>query len=419
MKKGKTINSSGITLIALVVTIIVLLILAGISIVMLAGDNNILSRTKDARIRNGIGQEKEVLSLAWNSCIINKTTQNDEITDTNLKNAIKNNGYDNVSVNKSGNKFKVTFESGNIYTIKYDGTIQKYEKVEPTAIYAKLYTDGTLILSSTDYTDETRTIANNGDYGDVSEKTNYYPVNNYKLEGDFPGWIDENISYPANGKINKVIIKDKIVPTNTSHWFTGCSNLTSIEGLQNMDTSNVTNMERMFYFCSSLTNLDLRNFDTSKVTNMSTMFAYSTFTTLNLSSFDTSEVANMSNMFWQDTELQNIDISSFDTSKVTSMKSMFSGCIKLSEIDVSHFETKEVTDMGSMFYGCGGLGILDLSNFDTSKVTSMSGMFENCNTVIDGVRYGEFVAKVIIGSKWNPAMTESATGYNGIFEIKN
>lgn len=105
---------------------------------MLAGDNSILQKATDAKAQTEVGQEKEVLSIAWNSCMVNK----------------------------------VSNSSGNVYTIKDDGIVEKYEKVEPTAVYAKLYTDGTLILSSTDYTDTTRTIAENGDYGDVS-KLNY------------------------------------------------------------------------------------------------------------------------------------------------------------------------------------------------------------------------------------------------------
>ncbi len=387
---------------------------------MLSGDNGILQKATDAKTGTVIGQETEALSLAWNSCIIDKTTQDETITTTKLKNSIQNNGYNNVDVTKSGDKFKVTFESGNVYTVKDDGTIKKYEKVEPTAIYAKLYTDGTLILSSTDYTDTTRTVAENGNYGDVSQKTEFYANAGGTLVGDYPGWIDENISYPANEKINSVIIKDIIAPTSTSFWFSGCSNLTSIQGLDNLDTSNVSDMSDMFNFCLSLTSLDLSNFDTSKTTNMAEMFRVcNKLTSLNVSSFNTSEVTNMCEMFSGCEQLLDINVSSFNTNKVTDMRGMFSSCEQLLDIDVSSFNTSKVTDMRNMFAACGALEILDLSNFDTSKVTNMSDMFRSGNHIINGVRYGEFVARVIIGSNWNPAMTESATGYNGTFEVKN
>ena len=65
-KKNALKSSKGITLIALVITIIVLLILAGISISMLAGDNSILQKATDANERTSEAQIKEEIGLAWN-----------------------------------------------------------------------------------------------------------------------------------------------------------------------------------------------------------------------------------------------------------------------------------------------------------------------------------------------------------------
>ena len=53
----------GITLIALVITIIVLLILAGVSIAMLTGDNGILTQGNNAKIETAVGAVKEQLRL--------------------------------------------------------------------------------------------------------------------------------------------------------------------------------------------------------------------------------------------------------------------------------------------------------------------------------------------------------------------
>ena len=314
----------------------------------------ILQKATDAKIQTGVGQEKEALSLVWNSCMINKTTQNEEITDIELKNALNNNGYNNASVNKSGNKFKVTFESGNIYTITNDGNIQKYEKVEPTAIYAKFYiTDGILILSSTDYTDET--LGEYIDYNDVSQKVNYYSEGVSgppTLKGEYPGWINGSaIYYPGgNNKIKKVIIHDKIAPTNTSYWFVSCAQLNEIEGLEKMDTSNVTDMQYMFAYCQNLIISDLSSFDTSNVTNMDYMFyVCSKIETLNLSSFDTSNVITMRGMF-SDMRLQSLDLKNFNTSKVTSMQNIFSSCINLTSLNINGFDTSQVTNMSGMFF---------------------------------------------------------------------
>ena len=57
-------NQKGITLIALVITIIVLLILAGVSIAMLTGNNGILTQTNKAKVAQIEGQVKEEVNLA-------------------------------------------------------------------------------------------------------------------------------------------------------------------------------------------------------------------------------------------------------------------------------------------------------------------------------------------------------------------
>ena len=80
-------------------------------------------------------------------------------------------------------------------------------------------------------------------------------------------------------------------------WFSGLKMLTTIEGLENLDTSKVSSMSDMFSGCSSLSTLDLSNFDTSEVGDMSSMFSgCSSLSTLDLSNFDTSK-AIKSNMF--------------------------------------------------------------------------------------------------------------------------
>ena len=62
-------------------------------------------------------------------------------------------------------------------------------------------------------------------------------------------------------------------PTTTAEWFRFFQSLKSIEGLEHLNTSQVTNMSKMFSGCSSLTSLDLSSFDTSNVTNMRSMFS--------------------------------------------------------------------------------------------------------------------------------------------------
>lgn len=149
----------------------------------------------------------------------------------------------------------------------------------------------------------------------------------------------------------------------------------------NLDTSNITNMKEMFYYCTNLEELDLSSFDTSNVTNMEGMFYYcSQLTSSDLSSFDTSKVTNMRSMFVNCGNLTSLDVSNFNTSNVTDMYSMFDQCSKLKTLNLVNFDTSKVTNMSSMFrnYAYYKEASLDLSTFNTSNVTNMSRMFYAC-----------------------------------------
>ena len=111
------------------------------------------------------------------------------------------------------------------------------------------------------------------------------------------GWsvvlTDMSSTEPVTTELCSTINDKPIVSMNG--MFYG-SKATEIKGLENFDTSNVTNMSEMFRE-SVATSLDLSKFNTSKVTNMVDMFYGSQATSLDLSSFDTSSVTNMNGMF--------------------------------------------------------------------------------------------------------------------------
>ena len=166
--------------------------------------------------------------------------------------------------------------------------------------------------------------------------------------------------------------------TDMGSIFSDCRGLTSID-VSKFDTSNVTNMSWMFCSCRKLTNLDVSKFDTSKVKHMSGIFSScNNLISLDISNFDTGNVTGMQQMFGYCSKLSSLDVTRLNTSKVTIMREMFSRCSGLTSLDVSNFDTSKVTDMSYMFRGCSGLTSLDVSNFDTSKVTDMSRMFSYC-----------------------------------------
>ncbi len=171
----------------------------------------------------------------------------------------------------------------------------------------------------------------------------------------------------------------------SSHLFYRFSKLETIEGLEHLDTSNVTRMNAMFYECYNLQELDLKTFDTSKVIDMSLLFAdCQKLTKLEVGYLDTSNVTSMKSMFYGCRVLTSLDLSHFDTSKVTDMLGMFSYCSKLKSLDLSHFDTSNVTSMESMFYSCVELVSLTFGDsFFTNNVLNMSKMFYSCSSITD------------------------------------
>ncbi len=120
---AKARNEGGITLIALVVTIIVLLILAGISIAMLTGENGILGRAKQASEITKDASEEEQVKLAVVNALINGTGT---LSTDNINKAIQSQFGADKSVTGNG---PWTFEGErNTYTIEKNGKIEKLEK---------------------------------------------------------------------------------------------------------------------------------------------------------------------------------------------------------------------------------------------------------------------------------------------------
>ena len=171
-------------------------------------------------------------------------------------------------------------------------------------------------------------------------------------------------------------------PTSLVQFFSSCSTLETISGLEYLNTANVKYMSGMFFDCKKLSSLDLSKFNTEKVESMVEMFSNcSALSSLNLSNFKTKEVKYMSNMFWGCSALTSLDLSKFNTEKVTDMSNMFYGCQKLSSLDLSNFNTEKVENMMGMFFSCSALTSLDLSNFNTKKVRYMNSMFNACSAL--------------------------------------
>ena len=226
---------------------------------------------------------------------------------------------------------------------------------------------------------------------------------------NYPEWYN----YGTYAAVERVVFDPSFAqarPTTTAYWFYEMENLTTITGLNCLNTSEVTNMLGMFWGCKYLTSLDLSSFNTANVTDMRFMFnKCENLTSLDVSSFNTANVINMLAMFWDCKNLTSLDVSSFNTSNVTDMAAMFENCGKLTSLDLSSFNTANVTDMRFMFNKCENLTSLDLSSFNTANVTNMKNMFENCDEL----------KTITVGSTWSTeAVTSSTDMFTNCFKIE-
>lgn len=124
-------QEKAITLIALVITIIVLLILAEIAISMIAGNNSILRRAGEAQERTERGQVEEVIKIAYNSGVMEKTLRKAEIEDIMQEELEKTYGTGKVDVINAGDEYVIDIEGKGEYIITSTGTLEKGTTNDP------------------------------------------------------------------------------------------------------------------------------------------------------------------------------------------------------------------------------------------------------------------------------------------------
>ena len=164
---------------------------------------------------------------------------------------------------------------------------------------------------------------------------------------------------PNYASLEKVVFEEsfkKFEPTTLSSFFEELRSLTSIIGLENLNTTHVTDMSKMFYNCYNLNSLNLSQFNTGNVEKMNEMF-YNChgLNSLDLSAFNTAKVNNMYRMFYY-CFVRTIDLSSFNTANVENMDEMFAGASLVVNIYTSEsFKTDKLTNSKDMFNFCTNL----------------------------------------------------------------
>lgn len=145
---------------------------------------------------------------------------------------------------------------------------------------------------------------------------------------------------------------------NSDKLFKDFSGLTEINGLENLNTSNVTSMQEGFRGCSKLTNIDISSFDLSKIVLFKGLFR----DCLKLTSF------RLPNKIGIQNENKSINLQKF-----------FEGCNSLIEVDLSNLYTGEMPlSISEMFNGCSSLTKVKLGN---NKISSLAVTFYNCKNI--------------------------------------
>lgn len=214
-----------------------------------------------------------------------------------------------------------------------------------------------------------------------------------------------------NKHLVKVNLKNKIILVSDLPIYLGECDIGGIFDstefdyidLKGVDTSKVTQMERLLASCKAKW-IDLSEFNTSKVYNMRGMFKRSNVRTLGLSKFDTANVKYMESMF-QQVEIDNLDLRSFNTENVVGMSFMFDNS-KIKHLNISSFNTINVKNMGFMFskletdkidaknfrtpmleqatsmFKSTKANIIDISNMNTINIANMESMFYLCEAKV-------------------------------------
>ena len=399
-------RNKGITLIALVVTIVVLLILAGVSISMLTGDDGIITKSKEARISTELSGYKEELELYKSE----KYMENNEFEETTLTA-----GKEDLNYNT-----KESEEEGNIKTIIPDISDEYFEKLEVikgellinTQNKSEIKIAQGLGIEANPYDIKDGVLlSSNGNLLLMDEKTGSLTIPDRVTaigEGAFTNLeglktiiipstvkrIEQN-AFKNNTTLENVIIQEKDgqgVEYIGTGAFYGCSNLKTI----NLPDTITTIDARCFRNCTKINNVklpsNLKTLDTqtfSGCTNLQNIELPQNLESLNAECLAGTSItkiklpknlSNIGNAALSISTLQEIDTSENNyfefKNGVLYSKDLKTLVVALSNVTNINMESTVETIQGFAFSNCNKLSNINI----TEKVKSIGeGVFSNSN----------------------------------------
>ena len=283
MKQTKSIiktndfKNNGITLIALVITIIVLLILAGVSIAMLTGDNGILTQAQNAKNKTEEAALEEKIKILSAEAMINEQTgRAEEKTAQQLQDELNKQG-ENVLVVQWNKYIIFDLDKNKEYRVTSDGEVQYYGEstmgnilkntTVPNSGQKENRNDGCIGIGTDGNTvnldlwvyniDNNRQTSSKGYALNEAEWIkNPVDQNDIRTHGYVVGENEENI---VDGKI-KGCVPMYIKPNQSEYWIAVTSMLSTFSNIKNLVIppeipNTVIDLNETFLFCDSLTSM--------------------------------------------------------------------------------------------------------------------------------------------------------------------
>ncbi|MDO5557721.1 MAG: BspA family leucine-rich repeat surface protein [Clostridia bacterium] len=416
-KKVKS-GSSGITLIALIITIVIMLILAGITINLTLGENGIFIKAKDAKLRYKNASAKEKLEMDLVVCQMGGTVEStmEEYLLGNL------NGLEMYSRLPYKEK---TDREGNI--------VEDYEITAQTT-EAAVVVDGKVYCVYVEASNKIKVYYEDGNVmmADKSEnesdfwlKTNIMRnrINTIIFENQIPSLIEtadsENInSIEYEGKTTFIVNVEASGHEKGSvkAWWTENDGKYDIVIAGNGGVISPRDSKSLFSTMKSLSKINFKgknqsseNFSTEYTTSMENLFCdcHSLIEIIFSEKFTTKNITNLQGVFARCGLLESLDLRTcdFDTTNVKFFTSLFLNCGHLNELYLGEkFNMENAISTSHMFCNCESILYLDLSkcNIDINNIVSTENMFLNTNNCEIIVHDSEVREWLLSGNNGNP-----------------
>ena len=422
MKTKENRKNRGITLIALVITIIVLLILAGITIGAITSENGIIQNALSAKEQTEIANEREIVEEATVRAMGKNKRGNivrDELQEELDK--ITGEGETIVTTDTEESGYFVKFvDSGRIYKVSIDGEVEYLGKEDELITQAEIIADPESnttaeLIQQVDLTVKTPieiegaeyslVYAWNQDKENAPEDTKFLEANligegrirtttvysSDTVGGDYYLWVRIVVGeIEREACFGPYAIKDHTTLVAVG-WYDGLADggflgnnevprgkiqnidiITSLEGhsVDDENTWDVSQSKNKMYLAWYEVN-ENGYYDVTIAGNGGVVAnSHSTYLFRNIGSGVENQEVTITGLEYLDTGL------------VTNMDSMFGNC-KAEDINVSQFHTENVTSMSSMFVNCSNIESLNVSNFKTENVRSMYYMFSGCSSLTE------------------------------------